>query len=337
MSVTTGTAGTSATPATDLYNLLATAMTNNGNWAEQSDSPVSAVNAGTTAPCRIWKCTGGASNFYIAIEVDDTNSRLRFRLSEAYNTTTHKMNQPAGGGTSAPSADTTSVTPTANGTVTDTEQTIGSTNPLVAYVEVVVLGTSYNYLYEIRNNLLTVATKVSATNRYCIVGCFTSLINAVTDTPLVLLGHPVNPGISGTAATSSAGNSGRFTRMPGFGASSVSGAFCACLFPLIGCNYQGAVTTDANPFSSIGGSSSNPWFNNHLVSPAIIQGTHAATIGNIRGMRGYLPDFVCGFYTNEPNVATDTITVGGVTYYPLGLANIFGSSGSSRCYIAIKG
>jgi hypothetical protein len=164
MAVTTGTAGVSATPATDLYNLLATAMTANGNWTEQSDSPVSAVNAGTVDIVRVWKCTGGAVNFYVFIEVDNTNLRLRFRLSEYWDTAGHRLRQPAGGGVSAPSQDTVSVTPTANGTVTDSDATIGSTNPNVSYAQVNVLGTAYNYLYEVRNNLITVGSKVSGLN-----------------------------------------------------------------------------------------------------------------------------------------------------------------------------
>ncbi len=335
MAVTTGTSGVDATPATTLYNALATAMTTNGNWTEQSDSPVSAANAGTTDIVRVWKCTGGVANFYVFIEVDNTNLRLRFRLAETWATGSHRLQQPAGGGTVTTTTDASSITPTANGTVTDTDTTIGSTNPCVAFVELKVLGTAYNFLYEVRNNLITVATKVTGTNHYVIAGCFTSLVQAISDTsPLVLLGHPNNTGMSGTAGAGSASNNGRFTRLPGFGASAITGAFACAATPIMCQMFNGGGSGAAgNFFSSIAGGTSNPWFTNHLVCPVIIHGMESNTYGSRRGFRGSLPDFVSGYYTTEPAVMTDTITVGGVTYYPLGRCY----QGSQNAYIAIKG
>lgn len=333
MAVTTGTTGVDATPATTLYNLLATAMTGNGNWTEQSDSPVSAANAGTTDIVRVWKCTGGSAAFYVFIEVDNTNLRLRFRLSEFWDTTAHQLKQPAGGGTVVGVNDGTGITPTANGTVTDTLTNIGSNNPQVAWSEVKVLGTAYNFLYEVRNNLITVASRVAGANTYAIAGCFTSSIQALTDSfPLVLLGHAAT-GLNNTAGGNSNSNSGRFTRIPGFGAASISGAFHCAASPLIPLTFNGSGSggsTDA--FSSIGGTSSNPWFTNHLVFPVMIHGMSANTIAARRGFRGSLPDFVSGYYTTEPAVVTDTITISGVTYYPLGRTCI----GIQQMYIAIK-
>lgn len=334
MAVTTGATGVDATPATTLYNLLATAMTGNGNWTEQSDSPVSAVNAGTTDIVRVWKCTGGSAAFYVFIEVDNTNNRLRFRMSEYWDTANHRLRQPAGGGTTSPSADNTSVTPTANGTVTDSDTTIGSTNPNVSYVQVNVLGTAFNYLYEVRNNLITVGTRVSGANSFVVAGCFTSLVQSLTDSfPLALFGHSSNPGVSGTSGGSQNSNSGRFTHLPGFGASAVIGAFCCCLTPLITLAFNGGGSGDANSISSIGGTSSNPWFTNHLVCPVLVHGFSANTPASRRGLRGFLPDFVMGYYTNEPAIVTDTVTVAGVTYWPLGRAYI----GAQNGYLAIKG
>ncbi len=337
MAVTVGTAGSSATPATDLYNLLATAMTANGNWTEQSDSPVSAVNAGTVDIVRVWKCTGGVGAFYLFIEVDNTNARLRFRISEYWDTTGHKLRQPAGGGTAANATDNTSVTPTANGTVTDSDTTIGSTNPNVSFVEVKVLGTAYNYLYEVRNNLMTVASRVSATNYFCIVGCFNSLVQSLSDTsPFVLLGHMTNPGLSGTAGSSTASNNGRFTRMPGLGAVSTAGAFCCGIVPLISLSARpNAALANYTSFKPIGGSATtNPWYNNLLVFPAILHGLWFGEPGNRFGMRGYLQNFVTGFYVTEPSACVDTLTIGGLTYYPLG--KVMDYTGASA-YVAIKG
>lgn len=333
MAVTTGSTGVDATPATTLYNLLATAMTNNGNWTEQSDSPVSAANAGTTDIVRVWKCTGGVAAFYVFIEVDNTNLRLRFRLAETWNTSTHRLQQPAGGGTVVGATDGTGVTPTANGTVTDSDTTIGSNNPQVAWSQVTVLGTAFNYLYEVRNNLITVATRVSGANTFAIAGCFTSQVQALTDSfPLVLLGH-AQTGLNGTAGGGSNSNSGRWTRIPGFGASSVTGAFCCAASPLIPITFNGSGSGGAtDAFSSIGGATSNPWFTNHLVFPVMIHGMASGTIAARRGFRGSLPNFVAGYYTTEPAVVTDTITVGGVTYYPLGRTTF----GFQQMYIAIK-
>jgi hypothetical protein len=340
MAVITGTTGVDATPATTLYNLLATALLANGNWTEQADSPVSAANAGTTDIVRVWKCTGGVADFYVFIEVDNTNLRLRFRLAETWNTGTHRLQQPAGGGTTAAATDTTSVTPTANGTVTDADTTIGSTNPNVSFVQLNVLGTAFNYLYEVRDNLLTVSTRVSSVNYYCVVGCFTSLVQALSDTsPLVLLGHPANTGMSGTVESANASNSGRFTRLPGFGAVAQTGAFnCAALPLLMPIRSGAALTANANTFSSIGGTVSNPWFSNHLVMPIILHGMTAGALGNRRGMRGTLPDFLGGYFTNEPaSAGVDTLTVNGSTYYPLGLCRDIGSGASWSLYLAIKG
>lgn len=336
MAVTTGTTGVDATPATSLYNLLAAAMTANGHWAEESDSPVSAANAGTTDIVRVWKCTGGAANFFVFIEVDNTNLRLRIRLAETWNPVNHRLQQPAGGGTATTTTDATNVTPTANGTVTDADQTIGSTNPTVSYVEVTVLGSTYNYLYEVRDNLITVATRVSGANRYCVAGCFTSLITALSDTkPLVLLGHQTNPGLSGQASGAGGNaNGGRFTRIPGFGASSLVGAFCCIAVPLLLNMFNvGGSGASTDFFSAIGGATSNPWYTNHLVGPVILHGSQNNVIGSRRGLRGRLPDFISGYYTNEPAVVTDTVTVGGVTYYPLGRCYF----GMQQCYLAIKG
>jgi hypothetical protein len=338
MAVTTGTTGVSATPATDLYNLLATALTGNGNWTEQSDSPVSAVNAGTVDVVRVWKCTGGAVAFYVFIEVDNTNNRLRFRLSEYWDTTGHRLRQPAGGGVSAPSQDTVSVTPTANGTVTDADATIGSTNPLVAYAQVNVLGTAYNYLYEVRNNLITVGSKVTGLNYYAVAGCFTTLVQAISDTaPLVLLGHEANPGISGTAGSQGATNAGRFTRLPGFGASAITGGFCCCAWPIFPYSHTSGNpnTSNDNAYGSIAGINSNPWFAHPLASPAILQSVSSGYPAKNKGFRGYLPNFVVGQYTTEP-LQTDTITIGGVTYYPLGKCMSY-INGGQQNYIAIKG
>jgi hypothetical protein len=333
MSVTTGTTGVDATPATTLYNLLATAMTANGNWAEEADSPVAAATAGTTADVRVWKCTGGAASFYVFIEVDNTNNRLRFRMSEYWDATAHRLRQPAGGGTVASATDGTSVTPTANGTVTDTDTTIGSTNPNVSFVQVNVLGSAYNYLYEVRDNLITVATRVSATNYYCIAGCFTSLITALTDSfPLTLLGHPSNTGLSGTAGGGASSNNGRFTRLPGFGASAVVGGFSCFAVPLMCQMFNSSGSGTINFFSSIGGTTSNPWYTNHLVCPVIVHGAESNSYASRRGFRGHLPDFVAGYYTTEPAVVTDTVTVSGVTYYPLGRCY----QGAQIAYIAIK-
>jgi hypothetical protein len=331
MSVTVGTTGASATPATDLYNLLATAMTTDGNWTEQSDSPVAAATAGTTADVRVWRCTGGVASFYLMIEVDDANLRLRFRLSEAYNTTTHKPNQPAGGGTSS----TASVTPTANGTVTDTEQTI-NTATTVAYVEIKVLGSAYNYLYEARNNLLTVATKVSSTPYYAIAGCFTSLVQAISDTaPIVLLGHATSPGLNSSAETNTAANAGRFTRLPGFGASALTGAFCVNAIPLFALN-SALPNATLNTWGTVAGASTNPWFANPIVAPAILNGAGNNGPGDRRGLRGFLPNFVSGFYTTEPLI-TDTFTVGGVTYYALGASRLMNTTATTSTFLAIRG
>src|SRR5258707_4970530 len=85
---------------------------------------------------------------------------------------------------------------------------------------------------------------------------------------------------------------------------------------MAGCSSTGTGGT-TNMFGSIGGVVSNPWFSNHIAGPCIIHGMQAGTAGDRKGLRGYLSNFIAGYFTTEPSI-TDTVVVAGVTYYPLG-------------------
>lgn len=87
MAITTGTQAASGTPATTLYNTLATILTTK-SWTHIATKTATVM--GTTASCEIWATpdTTVASNVYtgciVIIEVDDTNARLRVRTCEIF-------------------------------------------------------------------------------------------------------------------------------------------------------------------------------------------------------------------------------------------------------------
>ena len=88
MSLTIGVQGASATPATDFHtNVLAPKLTANG-WLQLAQ--IAAATAGTTDVVEVWHtaATGIAGTIYtgciIFIETDNTNARIRIRVTEVY-------------------------------------------------------------------------------------------------------------------------------------------------------------------------------------------------------------------------------------------------------------
>lgn len=316
MAVSVGTNPGSATPALDLYNILAAALGANAHWSLASDSPQNAD--GGTANCRVWTNDNGFTVFF---SVDDTNARLRIRTAESWNTTTHRLRQPAslGGATNA-TIDTTAVTPTASNTVTDTDTLIDATNPMISYAEIACGAGGFTYLYEVRNALITVATRSGGANTYAIAGHFTSLVQSVSDThPLCLFSHTVKKLGSTGSVTSAAHAFGCVSRSPQI-TTSTAGAFAAEIQAIHFNTFGGYNGTSGAP-SGIGAATGSKYYNNALASQAIIHGTAAGKIGPSRAFRGYLLDFIVTVTgsASEPAVG-DTFTVDGVTYYFLGLA-----------------
>lgn len=343
MSVTTGSIGATATPATDLYNILATALGLNANWTQSgvTNASMNAADSGTTAATQTWKNTGGVATFFVNFEIDDTNARLRFRAAEDFDgfsaAGAKKIRQPVGpGGTTSATTDATSVTPTANGTVIDTDVTWGTTNPFVGYGAVKTAAGGYNYLFEVRNHLITIATQSGGAQHWSVLGEYTPLATKITDShPLFMATDAYQP--SGEITWSPAATAQRvvsFSRAPGRGAVAATGQFTGGICPLhfpIWASTATASQTDADlPYN--GSHGSDYYTNNVMVSTAVIHGTQAGSIGDqsttSRAFRGYLPDFVSATATTAAVVVGDTLTISGTTYYVLGVCLGVGTSRS---------
>lgn len=334
MAVVTGTQGATATPATTLWATIEAALAGNANWTQSgiTNPTLSAADAGTTAACEIWKNTSLANAFYMCFEIDDTNARIRVRVAEAYETNgaaVKKVRQPAGGGAVATTTDATSVTPTANDTVTDSDVSWGSTNPNVAYIQLNVSAGGYSYLYKVENKLLTVATRSAGVNSFVVVGNFTSLSTLYSDThPVMLLGHAYTA-IAWTPTTG-AQRTVQFTRSPGQGAVAVAGAFSGGVAPLHRAIFEASPTpanTDAQmPFAST--VASKFFANTTLVTTAMVHHANAGSIAAARAFRGYMPDFGVGLAAGAPTepAVGDTVVVDGTTYYWLGCSFGMGAS-----------
>lgn len=319
MSITYGSQGVSVTPATDLYNRLATALTNAG-WAQTSDSPVAAVSFNSVGPVGVWHPSYG-TDFFVAIEYDDTNARLRIRAGETWNTGTHTLSAAVMVGSSATAADSTAVTPAADGhnPSADNANAGGITN----YSTISTPGAGYSYLFEARDHLLIVGTRTT-TNFYCVVGFYEPLATAITDDhPLILIEHPTQK-YAGTHAVSNVNQiNGIASRALGYGAVSTTGAFCVMVNGLATPTHLNSSSLpDHNEWSG-GFNAATPsiYHQGAVATQAVIHGDASNAIAADRAFRGYLPDFVCtiqqGISTTEPAIG-ETFIVDGVQYYFLG-------------------
>lgn len=337
MAVTHGTQGASGTPATDFYALLAAELGGNAHWTLSSDSPVAAVDAGTTGVVNVWTNDNG---FSIGIEIDDTNSRVRVYAFESWDDVGHLANQPCGGGATGNS----SVTPTVNATVTDTPQPIDNGDAKSAFSTVTTPAGGFAYLYEARDGLLTIATH-DTFNSYAIVGNATSLITKTADAhPLMLFAHPGKTGVRDTAETLSNCNCGRASRSPGLASTATGGAFAVAMIAMHHAHYNnsaGAAATEEH-FSY---DPTNPsiYYNSMMATPIVIHGmTSNGLPGTGRGFRAYLPDFIGVVYggggAGEPAVG-DTFTVDGTVYRVVGSGHLYASSNNptvTSTFLAIK-
>ena len=344
MSVTTGTQGVDATPTSTFYtNVLSGALTTAGWTAIHT---LTSANAGTTGNVEVWKCTAtGTGNFYVFIEKDDTNGNLRIRASEVYNenSSTPRIQKPVSlGGATNGTLSNTSVTPTANSTVTDSDTTLTSTNPWISNPAISMPSGGFSYIYEVRDNLMTIATRVSGTNYYVVVGKFTSLVTGLTDDhPICMFSHSFNQKLGSTASiATTAHGDGCVSRTPGRTAAE-SGAFAVTIRPLHAANLAAAASlafvNDARAYNNI-----TPRYQaNGNLSPAII---HQCASGGVRStFRGYLPDFKAGILNlaTDESLVGDTVTIDGVVYYWLGVCNPGGARGAitanETVLLAIKG
>jgi hypothetical protein len=301
MSWTTGTIN-SATPATALYNAIAAALT---SWTFIETVP--AATAGTTADVKVLRAPN--DDWYLFIEVDDTNNRLRFRAAREYDTSTKQIRKHC------PNTSTSaSVTPAADYSAGSTWVSIGATTSGLAgvfYVPVFV-ATNIGFTYYIGvgtgngspQDLVLVATDVASAGSYgwALVGFFTP-VNP-NDFPLFIAGS------SGTGLTSESTGTCRMAYEYGI-TTSQTGAFTGQFNTIPGGNYP---TYVGQPYSS----TRNPYTTNGIyVFDAVLHGN--TTASSQRFFRGYLPNFKL-FYLNSQVTPGDTITVGSTTYFVIGVS-----------------
>lgn len=361
MAMTVGTIAASATPATDFYTQISTVLTNAG-WTNRSD--MSAATGGTTAVNKVWTSpsTTVASSIYtgciIFIEVDDTNSRLRIRAVEKYDSSA--VGSPASsvkwacGGYSGSSNNTV----TANGAASDSFvalfQAAGATQ-LVAWIEIPCSGSGFNYWIGANAYTLLVANNSSGTYNVMFGGHLryqgdvnTSLGNAV-----VYMGGSELSNTSGTYSwtrgntTGTSWGSVRWSREPGLAAASYTGALAGHISgPMLVSN--GAMSNSAYGGLVAGG---NQFYTEtYILFPAWL---HAGgTAGALVEQRGpsctnyaTVPEFAVYLNTRRGQAANvtrsdipsmgETITQGGTTWTFLAVASTGGltTSGGGRAQV----
>jgi hypothetical protein len=308
MSWTTGTIN-SATPATALYTAIAAALT---SWTFVETVP--AATAGTTADVKVLRAPD--NDWYLFIEVDDTNNRLRFRTAREYNTDTKQIRKHCPN-----TATGTNYIPAADYSATgSTWVNIGSTTSGagglsgVFYVPVfVVTNVGFNYYIGVGpgngspQDLILVATDVASAGSYgwALVGFFAP-VNA-NDFPLFIAGS------SGTGLTSEGTGTCRLAYEYGI-TTTQEGAFTGQF------NIHGGTTTLSIYLGQPYGSARNPYTTNGIyVLDAVLHG-NSSTGSTARFYRGHLPNFKL-FYLASQVAPGDTITVGSTTYFVIGVSS----------------
>lgn len=299
-----------------------------------------AATQGTTADWLVWR--NATSTIYVGIGYDNTtnNGQLLFVASESYNTGTHKWNQPVDG-----HATNTSVAPTVNFTVTDTEQTINAHSTNMGYIRLNAPQVGFLYLYKLEANFLTIATYSAATiaaadaarSTYVQVGHFTPLSTAFVDTHPLMLHGPAGTAVGTTTSWSttsgSAANSAviRTSRALGIAASTNS-PFCFqpdFIFPN---RTQGTSYVDTAYMLLGFGAMTPPNYINNLCGQVYLWSNTGTAQHGQNALRGAIPGTVMAlaFTTstgelNKPHMGT-TVNIDGDLYYGLGGSPYVGGS-----------
>jgi hypothetical protein len=302
MSWTTGTIN-STTPATALYNAIAAALT---NWTFVETVP--AATAGTTADVKVLRAPD--NDWYLFIEVDDVNNRLRFRTAREYDTNTKQIRKYCPN-----TAVGTAYTPAADYSAGNTWVSIGATAAGLTgvYYVPVFVATSIGFTYYIgvgpgngsAQDLLLVATDVASVGTYgwTLVGFFTPI--NTNDFPLFIAGS------NAAGLTSENISTCRMAYEYGI-TTSTGGAFTGQLNIL-------ATATLPNSVGQPYGSTRNPYTTNGIyVFDAVLHGA-STTVTAARFFRGHLPNFKI-FFLSAQVAPGDTITVGSTQYFVIGLS-----------------
>jgi len=325
VALTTGSQGASATPATDFYtNVLAGLLSAKG-WTQTVDSPVSAVNAGTTGPVRVWK--GPDNDIYCLLELDDTNVRIRMRTSEQYDTALHQVKYPAPGNSGA-------MTPTVNYAVSESFLTIFQAvgvGQLVGWVSIPTPAAGFSYVTGVRaggtgQSLVVIGTVSAGVSHWGMLGRLTNVFAEGGGASIVFLASRS----SGADDDNSWSGAGARTSREPQSTASVTIAFA----------FRVAQSWPPSNVAELGGSAANvhKWITKMVASPSVLHGEGAASaFSAIRTHLGVIKDSIV--FSIAASTSADqgnTVTVGSTVYTVLGYMNSV-SGGTGFLGFAVDG
>ncbi len=317
MSITTAVQGASGTPATDLYNQLATVLTAAG-WTHIHQQ--TAATMGTTAAVDVWKDPAAtvASNVHtgciLYVEVDDANTRLRVRCSEKYDSAATgspatNVKYPCPGNQSG-----TAQTPTANYTFSESFLTLfqtQGTSASVGWVNIPCSAAGFTYWVGATTTTALLANNSGGNSHWCYAGLQEYLAAAGGAGAVFLAGrmNATNDDVSWTFLSASSAGNARSSREP-LTTTSTAGAFC------FGIGHSSPQGTQAD----LGGSltANHKWHTVLVASPAFLHGV--ASSGDWTGPRSHLArisELIVFEGITAPTIG-DTLTISGVTYIILG-------------------
>lgn len=354
MAVVTGLQSATTTPATTFHGngtgtgVLDTALLGAG-WV--FIELTTGATQGVTGDVYVWR--NGASTFVLGLEVDNSTNggRIKFWAAETWNAVTKKFNQPVDGHNS-----NTAMTPTANYTVIDTENTLAGHALNAGAVSIPTTTAGFFYLYRVDANLLTFGTYSAQSttddkrSRWVQAGHFTPLYTAYPDVhPLML--HTLPSAVVGqisswslTSGASSSSSNIRLSRSPG-NTFSVAGAFTAHSDFIIPTKFQNTTAPLDTTYVVFGAGGIAPLGHiGPICGQAFVHGDSSGVAHGQSFMRGYIPNTIrlhsltisAATIGTEPHLGS-TITVDGDQYYLLGGNIEYGSSGFAGSFGVLSG
>lgn len=352
MAITTGTIN-SATPATDLYNALATLLTAK-SWTHIGQK--SAATCGTSAPIDFW-CTPDttvASNVYtgciVGLEADNTNNRFRMRVMEVFDN--GATGSPASNAKWFPPNDApgASRTPTAGYHTSDSFATITETLGSVSTSTVdhpaftqlpTATSVSFNYWMGVDSTRCFVAVDQGGHPNWQMAG-YIEYLGSSGGTGAVFLAARANTQGSNITWGISNGQQAdvKCSREP-LKTSSLAGAFTFGIEGSVpGKANQASGEESGNPMGTITGN--HQWHTVLVASPAFIHGMFYNGTGQYmqpaskRSHLAKLTNFISFRDEGTEPTIGDTLTISGTQYTILGRAGNVGNTSNAWYCIAVE-
>jgi hypothetical protein len=338
MALTVGIQGSSATPATDFYAILNTKLTALG-WLNLAQ--IAAATAGTTDVVEVWHsaATVIAGTIYtgciIFIETDNTNSRIRLRVSEVYDSSVagspaNRVKWAAAGITTS----STATTPAASYAMADTFGPLfvtAATTSKVGWVEIPTSIAGFAYWVGGGASRLLVCNNSGGNPHFCLAGGPIETLLASSDsTSVYLMGGYSTAGGSDPSWAISTSNCGniRTSREP-LSTVSVAGAF---VFQAGRAIPDSMVSNVTDCMGALG--FAHRYHTTFIVSPAVMHGMSGSSWGTAvaRSHRAIVTGLVVTGCPSNGAIAGDTITAGGTTYTVIGSSVMNGNAAINHLY-----